>query len=160
MQPQPGRPRREFSVEVEKMRKHREGFTLLEIMIVVILISLLATLAGVNLVHRAENAKIRLATVAVKGTLASALETFYLDNSFYPTTAQGLHALVEKPAGAPEPVNYDEEGYLDDLPLDPWNMPFQYESPGRHKKRYDLWSMGPDRASGTDDDIGNWRDEE
>lgn len=130
---------------------------MLEIMIVVILISLLASMVGVRLVHQSEKAKIRLADAAIHGSLGPALQYFYLDNNFYPTTQQGLEALVEKPTGAPEPTDYDEEGYLDRLRPDPWGMPYQYACPGMfNPKRFDLWSMGPDRQPGTADDICNW----
>ena len=135
----------------------RRGFTLLEIMIVVVLISLLAGMVGVRLTGTAGNAKKEIARAMVRGTLTQALEHFYLASGFYPTTEQGLEALVEKPAGAPEPTDYPDEGYLKEIELDPWRMPYQYVCPGVHDKNgYDLWSMGPDRRSGTPDDIGNW----
>jgi len=140
------------------MHKGKRGFTLLEIMIVVILISLLAGFASVKIIGRFQRAKIKIAESTIKGTLGVALGQFYVDNDFFPTTDQGLAALVEKPAGSPEPRQYDAEGYLDELPLDPWDTPYSYECPGRHNpRRYDLWSAGPDRQSGTDDDIVNWR---
>ena len=136
----------------------RRGFTLLEIMIVVVLISLLAGMVGVRLTGTAGNAKKEIAKAMVKGTLSQGLEQFYLNNGFYPTTEQGLEALVEKPSSAPEPTNYPDEGYLKEIELDPWRMPYQYACPGVHDKYgYDLWSAGPDRQSGTADDIGNWR---
>ena len=140
------------------MRGRKRGFTLIEIMVVVILISILAGLASVGIIGKFEKARIKAAEVAVKSTLRNALQQFYLDNSFYPTTEQGLEALVEKPTGSPEPEDYDEEGYLDDVPADPWNMPYQYACPAINSRRgFDLWSMGPDRRSGTDDDIVSWR---
>jgi general secretion pathway protein G len=142
------------------MRARRGGFTLLEIIVVVILLSLLISMVGVKLVGQAESAKRRMARTMVKGgAIAQALDRFYLENGFYPTTQQGLEALVDKPSGSPEPQYYDDEGYLDEVDLDPWNMPYQYACPGTHNtRRFDLWSMGRDRQSGTDDDIGNWRE--
>jgi general secretion pathway protein G len=140
------------------MQTTRRGFTLLEIMIVVVLISLLAGMVGLRLTGRADNAKKGIARVMVKGTLTEALEGFHLDNHFYPTTEQGLEALVEKPSSAPEPTEYPDDGYLKEIELDPWRMPYQYVCPGVHNRNgFDLWSMGPDRQSGTADDIGNWR---
>ncbi|MBM3334992.1 type II secretion system major pseudopilin GspG [Candidatus Sumerlaeota bacterium] len=140
------------------MSASRRGFTLIEVMTVVVLISLLAALAGMRLVGNANRAKVKIARAVVKGTLSTALENFYLDNSFYPTTDQGLEALVEKPTSPPEPTDYPDDGYLKEIELDPWNMPYQYVCPGAHNERgYDLWSVGPDRQSGTADDIVNWR---
>jgi general secretion pathway protein G len=143
------------------MHKTKAGFTLLEVIIVMVLLSLLVSLVGVRIVQQSDRAKERLARTMVKGgSLAQALDRFYLDNGFYPTTAQGLQALIEKPSGAPEPTEYDEEGYLDEIPEDPWKLPYQYRSPGESsRKGYDLWSMGRDRQSGTQDDIGNWPSE-
>jgi general secretion pathway protein G len=130
----------------------------MEIIIVVVLIGLLAGLSSVLLIRRAEGTKRELARVAIKGLLATALQHFYLDNNFYPTTGQGLQALVEKPSGSPEPEKYPEEGYLEEVPLDPWRVPYQYACPGTHNKTwFDLWSCGPDRQPGTPDDIVNWR---
>lgn len=140
------------------MSRQSRGFTLMEIIIVVVLIGLLAGLSSTVLLHKAQNAKKELARTAIKGLLTQALQCFYLDNNFYPTTAQGLQALVEKPSGSPEPTQYDDEGYLEEVPPDPWGMPYEYGCPGTHNKsRFDLWSCGPDRQSGTPDDIVNWR---
>jgi general secretion pathway protein G len=131
---------------------------MLEIMIVVILISLLAGMVGVRLTQRFGGAKKKLTETIIKGTLSQALEHFYLDNHFYPTTEQGLQALVEKPSGSPEATDYPEDGYIEEIAPDPWGMPYQYACPGPHNKsRFDVWSMGPDRQSGTPDDIVNWR---
>ena len=136
----------------------KRGFTLLEMIIVVVLISLLAGFAGVHLAGKSKTAKIKLAETMIKGTLGQMLENYYLDNDVYPTTEQGLEALVEKPSGSPEPRSYPEDGYMDEIKLDPWDMPYQYACPGTHNtRRFDLWSMGPDRQAGTADDIVNWR---
>ena len=94
--------------------------------------------------------------------LDAALETYRMDNARFPTTEQGLDALVNKPQDA---RNYQDGGYLREsrVPLDPWGNPYQYESPGQHNKRgYDLWSYGPDGQAGgdgNDADIGNWYDD-
>ena len=144
--------------EVAIMEKPNRGFTLLEIMIVVVLISLMAGMVGLRLTRNADRAKEKLARVAIKGILTQALEHFYLNSDFYPTTRQGLEALVEKPTDSPEPRDYPEDGYMKEIELDPWGMPYQYVCPGAHNKNgYDLWSMGRDRQSGTPDDIVNWR---
>ena len=97
--------------------------------------------------------------------LESALEFYRLDNSRYPSTEQGLEALIDKPTGAPEPRNYPRGGYLKSAAGldDPWGERFHYESPGQHNPHaFDVWSLGADSATGgseTDADIGNWRDQ-
>jgi len=140
------------------MRSAMRGFTLMEILLVVVLISILAGLSGTYLVRRFDKAKVRLAEVEIKGRLSQALWEFYTENGFYPTTDQGLEALVQKPAGVPGQTHYEEEGYLEEVPADPWGMPYQYVSPGTQKPRsFDLWSMGRDRQSGNEDDIVNWQ---
>jgi len=139
------------------MCRRNHAFTLIEIMIVVVLMSLLAGMVGLRLIKNADRTKVRIAKTMVNGTLRQALEQFYLDNHSYPTTDQGLQALVEKPSIGPEPMDYPEDGYFE-VGLDPWDMPYQYVCPGVHNKnRFDLWSMGPDRQSATVDDIVNWR---
>jgi len=135
----------------------RRAFTLIEVMIVVILLSLLAGFVSTNVVRHLKTSRLRIAEAMVRSTLSQMLHQFYVDNGFYPTTDQGLQALVEKPATGPEPTGYGEEGYADEIPADPWGMPYQYACPGtRNPRRFDLWSAGPDGRSGADDDIGNW----
>ncbi len=87
--------------------------------------------------------------------LENQLDMYKLDNSVYPTTEQGLEALVEKPNISPEPRNYRDGGYVKRLPMDPWGNPYLLMSPGEHGK-IDVFSSGPDGQPGTEDDIGNW----
>ena len=91
-------------------------------------------------------------------TLEQALDMYRLDNYRYPTTQQGLEALVSEPSQAPQPKNYRADGYIRRLPEDPWGHPYQYRSPGEHGS-VDIFSLGADNATGgedTDTDIGNW----
>lgn len=137
------------------------GFTLIEIMAVVLIMGLLMAVVGVNI--KAQIDKARLATAKAQITqLESALEFYRMDNGRYPTSEQGLEALVREPAGDPRPRNYPPEGYLKkaDAMLDPWGEKFQYEAPGSHNPHsYDLWTQGADAAPGGEGgnaDIGNW----
>ena len=138
-------------------RKRRSGFTLVEILVVVVILGLLATLVIPRVVGRGEEAK-RTATVVQIRALEQALDLYKLDNGFYPTTEQGLEALVSKPSGMPEPMNYRRDGYMKKVPVDPWGRPYVYRSPGEHGET-DILSFGPDGAEGgeeDDRDITNW----
>ncbi|MGE4802334.1 type II secretion system major pseudopilin GspG [Yersinia hibernica] len=136
-------------------RKHAQGgFTLLEIMVVIVILGVLASLTIPSLMgnkDRADNQKALSDLV----TLENALDMYKLDNNRYPTTAQGLQALVTKPTLAPVPRSYRAEGYIRRLPADPWGAPYQLTSPGEHGV-VDIYSVGPDGAAQTDDDINNW----
>ena len=142
-------------------RLHRQqAFTLLEIMAVILIMGLLLSVVGVSVVGQLDKARVDTAQTQVK-RLESMLDMYRADNSRYPTTEQGLKALIEKPTSAPEPRRYPPDGYLrHGLPLDPWDNPYQYKSPGDQNPRsFDLWSWGADGAPGGDDtdaDIGNW----
>jgi general secretion pathway protein G len=133
------------------------GFTLIEIIAVVVIIGLLTTLVGINIAGRIDDAKIKAAKAQI-AQLESALEFYKLDNGRYPSSSQGLEALVSEPSGDPAPRNYPPGGYLKkrDLLLDPWGSPYQYTSPGeRNPYGFDIWSLGADGTAG-DGDIGNW----
>ncbi len=137
--------------------KRRSGFTLVEILVVVVILGLLATLVIPRVVGRGEEAK-RTATLVQIREIEQALDLYKLDNGFYPTTEQGLDALVSKPAGMPEPRNYREDGYMKKVPMDPWGRPYVYRSPGEHGE-IDLFSFGPDGSEGGEGknrDITNW----
>ena len=127
----------------------RAGFTLIELMIVVIIIAALAAMVAPNLISRSDEAKAKIA----QGDLSSmdlALKLYRLDTGAYPTTEQGLDALLVG-TGTKEP-------YLEKKPLDPWGRKYQYRSPGAHRPTsYDLFSVGKDGKEGTDDDIVNWQ---
>lgn len=130
------------------------GFTLLEIMVVIVILGILASLVVPNLMGNKEQAD-RQKAVSDIVALENALDMYKLDNSRFPTTEQGLEALVTKPQSEPEPRNYKEDGYIRRLPQDPWGNAYQLMSPGEHGK-IDVFSMGLDGEAGSDDDIGNW----
>jgi len=130
------------------------GFTLLEIMVVIVILGILASLVVPNLMGNKEQAD-RQKAVSDIVALENALDMYKLDNSRFPTTEQGLEALVTKPQSEPEPRNYKDDGYIRRLPQDPWGNAYQLMSPGEHGK-IDVFSMGLDGEAGSDDDIGNW----
>lgn len=131
----------------------RRGFTFLEIMFVVVIIGVLLAIAVPRLTGRSRMAQIR-ATEATMRNIGVALAEYEIHLGGFPTTNDGLQALLEPPRGADE--NAWEGPYLDKMPRDPWGNEFNYRFPGDHNRDYDLWSNGPDRQEGTDDDIVNW----
>jgi general secretion pathway protein G len=136
------------------------GFTLIELMVVVVILGILAGLIIPKIMGRPEEAKRLKARMQVE-QLEQALKLYYLDNGEYPTTEQGLNALVEKPTTEPMPKRWKEEGYLEKkkIPVDPWGNPFVYISPGVHSKDFDLVSYGADgeeRGEGKYADIESW----
>ena len=134
--------------------QRQRGFTLLEIMVVIVILSILASIVVPNLMGNKEKADRQKAVTDIVA-LENALDMYKLDNSRYPTTEQGLEALVSKPSGDPEPKNYRDGGYIKRLPKDPWGGDYQMLSPGEHGK-IDVFSMGLDGEAGSDDDVGNW----
>jgi general secretion pathway protein G len=132
----------------------RDGFTLLEIMLVVMIIAVLAASAIHFMGGNVELAK----DVTVKTDLeniSTQLKIYQTMNGFLPTTDQGLSALVTRPDSDPKPSEWHQ--LLTKVPEDPWHNPYLYENPGKHNPdSFDLYSAGPDRKPGTDDDIGNW----
>ncbi len=138
-------------------REIPHGFTLIEILVVVLIIGLLTTVLATNLIGRAEDAKIQLAHTQIKN-LSDQLELYRLDNGRYPTTGQGIEALASEPSSDPAPRNYPRGGYVKrDGLLDPWGMKYRYEVPGDHNEHsFDLSSHGGDGVEGGGDDIGNW----
>jgi len=142
------------------MKKGSEGFTLLEIIVVVFILGLLAALVAPRLMGRTDDARVAEAKVQIRN-FETALKLFKLDNGFYPETSQGLDALVKKPTTGRIPQNYREGGYLEQgkIPLDPWGNPYVYVSPGLHGD-YDIISYGADGkegGEGYDRDITNWQ---
>lgn len=136
----------------------QKGFTLIEIMVVIVIIGILATLVVPRIMGRPDEARVVSAKHDVV-TLVQALKLYKLDNARYPTTEQGLNALVTKPSTDPAPMNWKMGGYLDKLPQDPWGNPYQYNNPGTHNNEIDVYSFGADgKPGGTDNDsdIGNW----
>lgn len=134
--------------------KTQSGFTLIEIMVVVVILGILASLIVPRLVSRPDEARIVKAQQDIRA-VQSALEMYRLDNGFYPSQEQGLLALVTRPTTAPEPRSWSEEGYLPSLPKDPWGNDYQYANPGTHS-RIDIFSYGPTGQPGGEV-IGNWQ---
>ncbi len=134
----------------------RRGFTLIELLLVIMIIGVLAGLVVPRYAHRAEQAKIAAVQADISGNLAAALELYELDNGAFPSSAQGLGALLEKPAVPPIPKNWNGP-YLRGRSLDdPWGSPYQYQSPSRQPGYdYEIKSHGPDGVAGGDDDFSN-----
>jgi len=128
------------------MKKSNQGFTLIEIMVVVVILGILGALIIPNIMGRTDDARSTAARNDLRN-IASALELYRLDNYDYPSTDQGLEALVSEPSGFPEPVNWNSDGYLKKLPVDPWQTEYQYISPGAESE-FDLYSLGSDRKEG------------
>lgn len=140
---------------VSRELAHRQkGFTLLEIMVVIVILGLLASLTIPSLMGNKEKADRQKAMSDIV-TLENALDMYRLDNGRYPTTEQGVKALVTVPKIDPIPKNYRSDGYIRRLPKDPWGNDYQLRYPGEYGA-IDIFSMGPDGETGTDDDIGNW----
>jgi general secretion pathway protein G len=135
-------------------RRHQNGFTLVEIMLVVIIIAALSAMVVPRLVGRSEQAKVSVARSDIEAHLSTALKLYELDNGNFPTTAQGLNALKGKPTTSPIPRNWNGP-YIEKDPVDPWGNVYIYTSPGKHRPDYDLYSQGNDPDS-PDDDITNW----
>jgi len=133
--------------------KRMGGFTLIEVMVVVVILGILAAVLVPKVMDRPDEARIVKARQDIRALEAS-LNLYKLDNYEYPTTDQGLEALATKPDIPPEPPRWKTGGYVDRLPLDPWQQPYQYLYPGAHGAA-DIFSTGPDRQP-SDDDIGNW----
>ncbi|MDO6425705.1 type II secretion system major pseudopilin GspG [Thalassotalea sp. 1_MG-2023] len=134
--------------------KKVSGFTLLEVMIVLVIIGIIASMVVPNLMGSQDTARAQKAVIDI-GSLESALALYRSQNYDYPTTEQGLEALVEQTTIEPVPRRFQEGGYIKRLPQDPWGNDYQLLNPGEHGKM-DVFSMGPDGEAATDDDIGNW----
>ncbi|HHF0501378.1 type II secretion system major pseudopilin GspG [Vibrio diabolicus] len=137
-------------------RSKQHGFTLLEVMVVVVILGILASFVVPNLLGNKEKADQQKAITDIVA-LENALDMYKLDNSVYPTTDQGLEALVSKPSN-PEPRNYRDGGYIKRLPNDPWGNQYQYLSPGDNGT-IDIFTLGADGQEGGEGpaaDIGNW----
>lgn len=134
-------------------KKNNSGFTLLELMVVAAILSLLVALVAPNILGRSDDAKIAVAKTQLRN-IVSALDLYRLDNGTYPSTSQGLQALVTKPSGYPEARNWKSGGYLTNIPADPWGNEYLYLSPGSTGK-YDLFSLGSDGKEGGQDDAAD-----
>ena len=139
-------------------KKSVRAFTLIEILIVVAIIGLLAGVLLKGLGGAQDQAQVGVAKIFIKTGLRTSLERYKIDMGSYPTTAEGLNALLAAPSNAGDawhgPYSEAEGGKMQ---LDPWREPYQYRFPGtKNKGKYDLFSKGPDKTEGTEDDIGNW----
>lgn len=137
--------------------KRQRGFTLLEVMVVVVIIGILAAMVVPKIISRPDEARVMAAKQDI-ASLMQALKLYRLDNQRYPVTEQGLQALVTRPTSTPLPLNWKMGGYVERLPQDPWGNPYQYLNPGVHGE-IDIFSLGADGSPGgetNDADIGSW----
>lgn len=142
-------------------QRSNAGFSLVEILVVLVIMGLLISVVAPTVLNRADDARIQKAQADFKA-IETALKIYRLDNYIYPTTEQGLEALVEPSTLDPEPRNFKEGGYLSELPVDPWGRPYLYLSPGENGE-VDIYSLGADGLSGGEDqstDIGNWKEQD
>ncbi|MBU1384609.1 MAG: type II secretion system major pseudopilin GspG [Alphaproteobacteria bacterium] len=139
-----------------KSRRKRSGFTLVELMVVIVIIGLLATVVAINVLPSQDRAMVGKAQADIS-VLEQAIETYRLDNLTFP---DDLQALVTPPAGLARPERYREGGYVRRLPEDPWGNPYQYRRPSAHGGQFDVFSLGADGregGEGNDADLGNWQ---
>lgn len=134
--------------------RHARGFSLIEIMVVLVIIAIMASIVAPQILGNQETAQLKKAAVDIQ-SLESAIERYKLQTNIFPTTEQGLDALVSEPQIDPMPRNYPAQGFIKRLPQDPWGNDYQLISPGE-VGLVDIFSYGPDGEPGTDDDIGTW----
>jgi general secretion pathway protein G len=134
--------------------KKTQGFTLLEVMVVIVILGILASMVVPNLLGSQDRANMQKAVSDVTA-LETSLSLYKMDNYDYPSTEQGLEALVDQTDIEPEPRRFPEDGYIKRLPKDPWGNEYVLLNPGE-QGRMDVFSVGPDGEAGTEDDIGNW----
>lgn len=138
-------------------RRRAAGFTLIEVMVVVVILGILAAIVVPKIITAPDTARVTKAKADI-AAIQQALNLYRLDNYVYPSTQQGLQALVAPPQGDPPAKNWKPGGYLDKVPMDPWNNPYQFLNPGLHGE-VDIFTLGADNApggEGVNADIGNW----
>ncbi len=139
----------------------QQGFSLIEIMVVLVILGILASLVAPQVMDSVDQALVQQAKSDMRA-METSLKLYKLDNFVYPSTEQGVEALVNKSDIDPIPKNFKKNGYLDKLPKDPWGRPYLYLSPGDHGS-FDIYTLGADGTVGGEDmdaDIGNWDEEE
>ena len=134
------------------MNKTMSGFTLIEILIVVVILGILGAVVVPNILSRPDTARVQAAQTDLRA-LSQTLEIYRLDNFQYPSSEQGLESLVDRPSGFPEPKNWNPEGYLKKLPTDPWGSPYLYEKAGSTYSLMRLGADGQEGGEGFDADI-------
>ncbi|MGH6616161.1 type II secretion system major pseudopilin GspG [Sphingomonas sp.] len=152
------RKRRNEGALTPARRSAEHGFTLVELMVVIVILGLLATIVAINVIPQGERAKSGKAKADI-ATIENGLELYKLNLSVYPTTSQGLAALLNAPADLADPSRYQKGGYIKKLQDDPWGRPYLYASPGTHGEA-DIWTYGADGkegGEGADADIGSWQ---
>ncbi len=132
--------------EARRSMRSDSGFTLLELMIVIVILGILGAIVAPRLMDEPDKARVVQARLQIEN-LATAVKKFYLDNGFYPTTEQGLEALVSRPSAGRVPKNYPPNGYISKIPKDPWNNDYVYTAPGR-KTPFEIMSLGADGTEG------------
>ena len=138
-------------------QRNNAGFSLVEILVVLVIMGLLISVVAPTVLNRADEARVQKAQADFKA-IETALKIYRLDNYVYPTTEQGLEALVEASTMSPEPRNFKEGGYLSELPIDPWGRPYLYRSPGKNAA-YEIFTYGQDNApggTGENQDLVSW----
>ena len=144
---------------LDNVARSEAGFTLVELMVVIVIIGLLATIVAVNVLPNLGKANVGKAKSDI-AALEQAMEFYRLDNMTFPRTEQGLQALVSAPPGLAQPGRYRAGGYIKKLPEDPWGKPYEYANPGTHGGPFDIYSLGADGQPGGEDenaDIGSWQ---
>lgn len=150
------RPRRVDRAEPCDRGPHKEGFTLVELMVVIVIIGLLATVVAINVLPSQDRAMVTKARADI-AVLEQAVETYRLDNLTFP---DDLQALVAAPSGLSQPERYRQGGYVRRLPDDPWGNPYMYRRQSAHGGQFDIYSLGADGkegGEGNDADLGNWQ---
>lgn len=138
-----------FLFITQKLHSTRSGLTLIEMIVVLAIIAVVAVMVVPNVIGRPDQARVTVARADLR-TISAALKVYRLDNGDYPTTEQGLAALVSRPTAPPQPANWSAERYLPDVPVDPWGNPYVYRSPG-DTGLFDLVSLGKDGKPGGED---------